>query len=641
MLDLIQQRKTGVKIVMAVILGVICLAMVITLVPGLIPGTTSAGTDANSVARVGDQQISRIDVQNTLNREVRGQNLPPMLKSLYAKQVVDQMVFEKALELEADRLGIRVTPQQETDRIKKYLPMVFNGDTWVGNDRYTQEVQSRTGMSVQEFEGFVRQQLLEEQVRSLLTDGITVSPAEVNEQFRRRNEKVAIEYAQIKASDLESTINPTNDELAAYFNKNHAQYQVPEKRSANYALLSSDALKKQTTVSDKDLRAYYDQHIDRFKVENRVHVEHILFKTLGKTDAEVAETKQKAEDVLKKAKSGANFEDLAKKNSEDTTADKGGDLGWIVEGQTVPEFEHVAFSLPKGSISDLVKTQYGFHIIKVLDKEVAHTKSFEEAKAEIEPTVQEDAVTQKENQVYEQMASAVRQSNRQPLDAVAKKFDLQTGTTPLVTATEPVGDLGNSADLHQILFELRPGELSEPLHVDRGIVLISLKDDQAAHQATLAEVHDKVLADYRHENAVTLAHNRADDLAKRVKSGEALDKAAKALAIPVKTTEPFGRAGQVGELGAASQFAAAFNMQVNQTSGAVLVAGNWVVYRVTQHDEPKPEELILQRPQIEQQVLQSKQQAAFDAFRIALEDRLKREGKLVINDSALKTLAGG
>ena len=307
MLDLIQQRKTGVKIVMAVVLGVICLAMVITLVPGLIPGTTNAGTDANSVARVGDQQISRVDVTNTLNREVRGQNLPPMLKSLYAKQVVDQMVFEKALELEADRLGIRVTPQQETERIKKYLPMVFNGDTWIGNDRYTQEVQSRTGMSVPEFEGFVRQQLLEEQVRSLLTDGITVSPAEVNEQFRRRNEKVAIEYAQIKAADLESTINPTNDELAAYFNKNHAQYQVPEKRSANYALLSADTLKKETTVSDKDLRAYYDQHIDRFKVENRAHVEHILFKTLGKTDAEVAETKQKAEDVLEEGKIRREF----------------------------------------------------------------------------------------------------------------------------------------------------------------------------------------------------------------------------------------------------------------------------------------------------------------------------------------------
>src|ERR1700683_469520 len=641
MLDLIQQRKTGVKIVMAVVLGVICLAMVITLVPGLIPGTTNAGTNADSVARVGDQQISRLDVQNMLNRETRGQTLPPMLRGIYAKQVVDQMVFEKALELEADRMGIRVSPEMETDRIKKYLPMVFNGDTWVGKDRYTQEVQARTGMSVTEFEGFVRQQLVEEQVRGLLTDGITVSPEEVNDQFRRRNEKVAIDYALIKPSDLEPTINPSNEDLTAYFNKNRAQYQVPEKRSANYALLSADQLKKETAVTDKDLRAYYDQHIDRFKVENRVHVEHILCKTLGKTDAEVAEIKQKADDVLKKAKSGANFEDLAKKYSEDTTADKGGDLGWIVEGQTVPEFDHVAFSEPKGTISDLVKTQYGFHIIKVLDKEVAHTKTFEEVRSEIEPVVQEDAVRAKENEVYEQMAAAVRQSNRQPLADMAKKFNLETGTTQLASATEPLNGLGNSPDLHQVLFELRPGELSQPLRVERGIALVTLKDDQAAHQATLDEVRDTVLTNYRRENATTLAKTRAEELAKRVKAGEQLDKAAKAMGIEVKASEPFGRAGQVGDLGAASQFSGAFSMPVDTTSGATAIAGNWVVYRVTAHDEPKPEELILQKPQIEQQTLQAKQQAAFEAFRNALEDRLKREGKLVINDSALKALSGG
>jgi len=112
-----------------------------------------------------------------------------------------------------------------------------------------------------------------------------------------------------------------------------------------------------------------NQHIDDYKVENRAHVEHILFKTIGKTDAEVAEIHQKAEDALKQAKHGVNFEDLAKKYSEDDgTKPKGGDLGWIVDGQTVPEFQQAAFSVPKGSISDLVKTQYGFHIIKVLDR---------------------------------------------------------------------------------------------------------------------------------------------------------------------------------------------------------------------------------------------------------------------------------
>ena len=640
MLDVIQRRQAGVKILMGVVLGLICLAMVITLVPGLIPGTTSGMASADTIARVGTEDISRQDVESMLNRELRGQQLPPSFKGLYAKQVLDQLISEKALEIEGDRIGLKVTPQEETERIKKYLPTAFNGDTWVGRERYTALVQSGTGMSVQDFETFVRQQLLEEKFHSLLTDGITVSDGEILTEFRRKNEKVTIEYAESKPADLAATINPTDSELAQYFEKNKARYQIPEKRSANYALLDIEQLKQRTPVSDQELHAYYDQHIDEFKVENRVHVEHILFKTLGKTDAEVAEIQAKAEDVLKKAKSGANFEDLAKKYSEDTTASKGGDLDWIVEGQTVPEFEHAAFSLPKGSISDLVKTQYGFHIIKVLDKETAHTKSFDEVRSQIEPIVREDKVNAEASKLSDQMASAVRQSNRQTLDALAKKFDLQVGSTPPVAATEPVGDLGSSPDLQQTLFSLRQGDISAPLRIERGTVILSLKDIQPAHAATLAEDRDTVLADYRKETSVSLAKSRAEELDKRVRAGQPFDKAAKDLGFTVSTSQSFARTGQVGDLGSASQFEAAFTMPADQVSDAMPLGANWIVYKVVAHDQPKPEELILQRAQIQQQLLQSKQSAVFQAFQTALKDRLQRQGKLFIDETNLKALAG-
>jgi peptidyl-prolyl cis-trans isomerase D len=639
MLDAIQQRKTGVKIIMGVLLSIICLAMVITLVPGLVGGGSTTGSP-DSVARVGNEDITRTDVENMLNRELRGQTLPPMMKSLYAKQIVDQLVFEKALELEAQRLGLKVTPEEETERIKRYIPTAFNGDTWVGKERYTQEVESRTGMSVPDFEDFVRQQLLEEKFRNVLTDGVTVSDSEVTQEYIRRNEKISIEYVLFKPADLEATINPTDAELQAYFQKNIGLYQVPEKRSASYALLDLNQLKQQTKVSDDELRAYYQQHIDDYKVQNRVHVEHILFKTVGKTDAEVAEIQKKAEDVLKKAKSGANFEDLAKQYSEDTSKTKGGDIGWIVEGQTVPEFQQAAFSLPKGSISDLVKTQYGFHIIKVLDKEVARTKSFDEVRAEIEPIVLENKVNAQANTISDQMAAAVRQSNRQNLADLAKKFNLVTGTTPPAAADEAIGDLGKAPDLQQTLFALRPGEVSSPMRIDPGWVIISVKDIQAAHQGTLAEVRDKVLADYRRDNSVLLAKSKAEELAKAVKAGEPLAKAAKAEGAETKTSAPFARNGQITDLGAATQLNAAFNMQVDQVSDAVPMAANWVVYRIVTHDNPKMEELILQKPQIQQQLLQTKQQAVFDAFKTALQARLKSEGKIVIDANNLKALTG-
>ena len=642
MLKSIQQRdqegKRWVKIVMGVLLGIICLSMLTYLIPGM--GSAAFTTSPDAVATVGGQSITATDVQRQLNTALHGQTVPDVLKGLYAKQVLDQMILKQALTVEAQRLGIRVTDQELSDRIKQILPAAWNGDTWL-KDRYTTEVQTRTGMSIPEFEDFLRDQMLQERFRQLVTDAITVSPAEIQAEYRRRNEKVQIEYVLVRPAELASTIQPTDAELSAYYSKHAGLYQIPEKRSARYALLDLAKLRATSAVGDDALRAYYNSHIDEYKVENRVHVEHILFKTVGKTDAEIAEIRQKAEDVLKKAKSGANFEDLAKKFSEDDgTKPKGGDLGWIVEGQTVPEFQQAAFTLPKGSISDLVKTQYGFHIIKVLDHEQAHTKSFEEVRSTIEPTVLDERVSAEANDAAEKIAAAIRQSNHQPLDDLAKKFNMTVAELPLASATDPPAAFANSQDVRTAIFQLRPGELSQPIQTPQGIMIVTPKDDQAGHQGTFAEVRDRVLADYQQEKSVELAKSKADELAKQAKSGGAFDKAAKSLNLDVKTSEPLSRTSSIPDVGSGQLIEAAFTMPVGQVSDPKDVAGAWLVYRVTAHEPLNDAAVVLQAEQIRQQLLQSKQNAAFDAFRVALEDRLKKEGKLVINADAMKRLTG-
>jgi peptidyl-prolyl cis-trans isomerase D len=641
MLKSIQQRDLDknrwVKVTMWVLLILISVSMVITLVPGLVGGSTTNSPD--TVASVGGQDISLLEVQRHLNMVLHGQNPPEMLKGLYAKQVLDQMIFSRALDLEAQRLGISVTSQEESDRIKQLLPAAFEGGGFA-KDRYVAEVQNRLGMSVPEFESFLRDDMLMEKYRRLVTASVSVSPSEIENEFRRRNEKVQIEYALVKPAELASSIHPTDAELSAYYSKNAGRYQVPEKRSARYALLDLAKLRENATVNDEALRAYYNAHLDQYKVENRAHVEHILFKTIGKTDAEITEIRQKAEDVMKKAKSGANFEDLAKKYSEDdATKPKGGDLGWIVEKQTVPEFEQAAFSVPKGSVSDLVKTQYGFHIIKVLDRETAHTKPFEEVRGSIVPLLTDQKLSADANNISTQMASAVRQSNRQSLDELARKFNLKLGETQRASVTDPVGDLGNTPELHQVLFQLRPGELSQPFQVPQGYVILTPKEIQTAHQGTLPEVHDKALADYQQEKSIELAKTKADELAKRVQSGEAFDQAAKALGLSVVTPAAFARNGSVQDVGSAKLLEAAFGKPVGQSSPAAQVGGNWLVYRVVSHQPVNPEDLAAQSEQIKQQLTQAKQAAAFDAFRTALEDRLKKEGKLNINADAMKRLS--
>ena len=639
MLRSIQQRDLDknrwIKITMSVILLVICLAMVITLVPGLVG--FSGSTNPDTVATVGSVQITLPAVQQRLELISRGQAIPEVLRGLYSKQVLDQMVFQQALELEADRLGLRVTPEEEAQRIKELLPSAFQGDTWL-KDRYPSEVQRLTGLSVSEFESEVQDMMLQDKFHHLVTDGISVSPAEIEQEFRRRNDKVAIEYAIVKPSDLAPSIHPTDAELSAYFSKHMADYQIPEKRSAHYALLNLNTLRENTKISDSEVLAYYNAHINDYKVENRVHVEHILFKTIGKTDAEVAEIRKEAEEVLAKAKHGANFEDLAKKYSQDDASKpKGGDLGWIVEGQTVPEFQQAAFSLPNGAISDLVKTQYGFHIIKVIDHEPAHTKSLDEVRSQILPILLDQKVSAEAEQISDQLAEAVRQSNRQSLDDLAKRFNLNVSDAPPVSTADAMLAFGNSPDVRTALFQLRPGELSLPLQTTQGFVIISPKEVFPAHQGTLAEVHDKVLADYQQSQALILAQQKAAELTKQAQSGD-FAKAAKSLGLAPVTPEPFSRTGNIPDIGDAKVLDSAFSMPEGQISAPLQVSGNWLVFRVVAHQLANPADLAQQSASIKAQLLQTKQNAAFEAFHTALIDRLTREGKIVVNPEVVQRL---
>src|SRR5712692_8612255 len=369
MWEALRRKDVLMRILLGMVVLLLAAGMLVYLVPG---GGGSGAVSADAVAEVGGQPVTLLDVQRQLQRiRSRGGQIPRALEPLYAEQILNQLVYERMLEVEAKRLGLRVTDEERAERIRLLVPTAFAGGSFVGVEPYTAEVRLRFEMSVAEFEELIRQSLLEEKFRRLVTDGISVTPEEVQQEFRRRNEKVKIAYVLIQPSELEAKVPVTDADLAASFEKNKSRYVVPERRVIRYALLDANQLQQRISISDNELRAYYNEHLDRYRLQNRVHVRHILFKTIGKTDAEVAEIRKKAEDVLKKSKQGAKFDDLAKQYSEDTTKDKGGDLGWIVQGQTVPEFEKVAFSLPKGAVSDLVKTQYGFHIIKVLEKETA------------------------------------------------------------------------------------------------------------------------------------------------------------------------------------------------------------------------------------------------------------------------------
>jgi peptidyl-prolyl cis-trans isomerase D len=601
-------------------------------------------SDINSaevVADVGGQAVSVNEVQTQLTRMASSGQVPQQFMAYYARQIVENLVFEKMLEIEAKRLGISVSEAELADRIKSMLPPSAIENGKIKMDVYESLV-SQSGGSIEEFEESMRQGMLQEKVQDLVTSTVSVSPEEVQAEFIRKNEKIKLDYVVVHPDSLESQVQVSDSDLSAYYEKNKLRYQVPEQRVVRYILIDPAELQAKSNVPDAEIQAYYNAHLANFKVDDRAQISVIQFKTMGKGDAEIAEIKKKADDVVKEArKPGAKFDDLAKKYSEDTaTKDKGGDMGWIVRGQAMPEMERAAFSLPKGGVSDPVQTQIGIFIIKVNDRETAHTKTL----AEVLPSILEFLGTQKAtalaNDDVQKISDLIRRTAHPSLDDIAKQFGLSVGETKPISSSDPTPELGSSPELHSVITSLKVGNVSQPLPTDRGHVVVSVKSIAPAHQGTLDEVRAKLTGDYRHEKAVDLAKQRATELAKRAQGGEDFAKAAKALSLEEKTSDLISRDGSIPNAGTAKQYLAAFDLAAGKTGEPVFLGADWLVYRVAEHQTANQDDFAKQKKDVEDQLLNSKRQLAFESFRVALEDQFRAEGKLTYNKDALAKVAG-
>src|SRR6266851_4247256 len=241
MVDAKDKSKTGYRILLGAFVLVLGGSMLLYLVP---QSPVSGEISNDTLAKIGDESVSVQDVRQQLNQiEQRNPNMKP-LESLYAQQILKQLVFEKEIEYEAKRLGIAVSDQERADRIRQYVPTAFTGGTFVGMDRYSTEVQARFQLTVPVFEELIRQGLLEEKFR--------------------------------KPEDLEAKISPDEAEIRAAYEKNKSKYQVPERRVVRFALVDVNQMRQSVQVSDDMLKQQYQANIQQYQVPNRVHVEHIL-----------------------------------------------------------------------------------------------------------------------------------------------------------------------------------------------------------------------------------------------------------------------------------------------------------------------------------------------------------------------------
>ncbi|HWY46640.1 MAG TPA: peptidylprolyl isomerase, partial [Bryobacteraceae bacterium] len=376
MFDLFRSRAKAVRILLGVMLGMVALSMLLYLIPGA--GTTTAADQNDQVvAEIGKDVLTLHDVELGIQQQLRSQQIPPDLVQVIIPQQVDQMVEERAIAYEAKLLGFDISDQDLATAIRSTQFGTLNAQQY-------RDAVEQMGESVGQFENNTRSGMALLALESLAIEGVVVSPAEVEAEYKRRNDKIKLDYLGFDPTVLAGQVKPTPEQLKAYYDKNKNFFTQPETRDVQLIVADQAQIGQSIQISDAQVESYYNSHKDQYRTPERVQARHILIKTTGKTQAEVPQLKAKAEDLLKQIKGGADFGPLAQKNSEDPgSAAKGGDLGWIVRGQMVKNFEDTVFSLKPKEISNVVTTEYGFHIIQVMAKEPARLRTLEEVKPEI------------------------------------------------------------------------------------------------------------------------------------------------------------------------------------------------------------------------------------------------------------------
>lgn len=656
MIRFLQTQGPTKKIILSGILLVICGAMVITFIPGGLTSELTGTLGKDVVAKVDGGEISSEEVRQTARQMAQQEaqrygemaaKIMPFLIQQETMRAVDQMINRQALLSEAGRMGLRVTPEEVKDELQhgRYAATFFPGGNFIGQAEYEDMLQ-RANLTPTKFEQAVGNDILLTKLQALISGSASVSEAEIHEQFIKQNSKVKFDYAILKQDDLRKGLHPTNEELKAFYESHKASYanSIPEKRKVKYAVIETGKAAADVQVTPDDLRAYYDQHRDQYRLPEQVKVSHILIKTPlpgpdGKVDEKgVAEAQRRAEDLLKQLKGGAKLEDLAKKYSEDPgSAKEGGSLGWIGKGQTVPEFEKTAFSLPKGQISDLVKSSYGFHIIRVDDKQEAHVKTLDEVKAEIEPVLKH----QKGQQIAERKADTLlKQARAQGLDAAAASQGVSVITSDFFSRKDMLPGLGPAPQFMDAVFSAAENSPPDVAPASQGIVVFQLTGVKPAATPTFEEIRSRVEEEFKNERSSTLLSQKIQELSDRAKAEHDLKRAAKELGASVKTSDFVLPDGQVPDVGSMSgQAAVAFTMKPGEISGPINSGANAVVLSVLEKQQPSEADFAAKRDQIRDQVLLGKQQERFGLFVSSLVDEMTKSGKIKRNEEEIKALS--
>ena len=642
MIRILQQDSIYTKAIFAVIIGATIILMVVFLVPGIFDNGDASNPTAfatvhtpGALGRIFGETttIKTDDVARAAQQQMQQQQLPDFYLQFVMQRAGQLEVERTVLEHEADHMGLEVSDADLRNYLEHgpYAEYLFPGGKYIGDDQYTNFVESAFHLPKLQFETEVKGEIELQRLQALVTGGVSVSDSAVRAQYLQSGTKVKFDYAVISGSDLKAGINPSDADLQAFFKTNAARYAnaVPETRKIEFFNIETSSLPGGLPqVSDADAQAYYNANLAQYKSAEQVQTRHILISVPKGADAKTdAAAKAKAEDVLKQLKAGAKFADLAKKYSDDPgSKDQGGDLPMIATAGLDPAYAQAAMALNPGQTSGLVRSSFGYHIIQTVARQTANVKPFTEVKASIVEQLQ----TQKSAAAAQSYAAQLTaEAQKNGLDKTAAAHNLHVITTDYVAKDGIIPSLADSTGLLSAAFNATKGAPPAVASTGEGNAVFQVEDIKPAHAPDFATFKPRILDDYRSQKVPELLNTQLIKLSDLSKKLGDLHKAAAQMNLTVKSSDLVGRDAQVTDIGSLTGAASvAFTMPIGGISGPINEGVNGAVLQLTDKQEPTAADIAAHLDATKETLLNQQRQEAFSVFVDSLMNRYEKAGAI-------------
>jgi peptidyl-prolyl cis-trans isomerase D len=632
MLPLFRRRKEWLKWVLLLVIVALGVTTVLLFVDT--PGGITGGVGVQEVAVVAGNPITASEFGRYYRRLLEAYrelyNLdrvdPEIVRQLgVGQQALNQLIQQYATSHAAERMGLDVAPDELIGEISRLFQE--NG-AFIGTERYKQ-ILRMNNLSTREFEEAMRRDLLALKLRNILTDGIVATPDEVRRSFLEENQEVRVRHVAFDPAAL-GVAEISDEQLREFFEERPEEFREEERRRITYT--SAFVPPTEVAITPEDI----EEELADVPAEEQVRARHILLRVPPGDDD--PEARRRAEDLARRIRAGADFEELAREYSEDTaSAAGGGDLGFFGRGQMVPEFESVAFAQDPGQVSEPVLSPFGFHIIQTIEK-TGHEDATRRPVAEFNARVR--LANERSGELAEALLSEIREGAA--LEEVAESHSLEVVTTPLFDRFEgaPV-TLG--ADFDSRVFTASVGDILGPFPSAGRHFLARVDEIVPSRIPDFEEVRDEVAERFRRERGETLAMERADEFFAEALSEGEFEAVAQRHGLPIVETDWFRKGTTIDEDGlrfSPEVHDQAFSLDVGDISTPIPVAGRYFVFQVVEKSSVDESRFEREKPSLRERLTEQKRNEFFNAYVQNIVSSLRRDDKIAINQRLVDDLTG-